>query len=403
MSRAARLGAFVIATLIILAVGVFIIGSKQYLFTSTYQLKAQFDNVVGLDAGADVRVGGVHSGTVRSIVLPHKAGDKVTIVMDLDKSTHEIIKQDSVATIETEGLLGNQYLAISFGSAGTADVQDGGLIASQPPLEMSALLEKTSAILDTSQQAIQNATRATEHLDSITAKIDAGSGTVGALVNDKQLYSNLAQTTGALNDTVLRAQAGVTDFQENMEALKHNFLLRGYFKSRGYEDSAELAKNAVAQLPEGTPLKEFTYSAKQLFDKQDSAKLKDRKSLNAAGEFLANNRFGCAVVVASVGMGDTQKDLVLTAARAAVVREYLVENFGFDDSQLRTLGMGKQTEASPEDGWGTVRILIYSVGTEIAPNLPIQAAVPSKTALIQPVQAPLVIAPEPRAVSTPEN
>jgi len=116
MSRAARLGAFIVATLAILAAGVFIIGSKQYLFSSTYQVKAQFDDVVGLDAGGDVRVGGVHSGSVRSIVLPHRPGEKVTVVMDLRQSTHEIIKRDSVASIETEGLLGNQYLAISFGS-----------------------------------------------------------------------------------------------------------------------------------------------------------------------------------------------------------------------------------------------------------------------------------------------
>src|ERR1039458_4941962 len=170
MSRAARLGAFIVATLAILVVGVFIIGGKQYLFSSTYQLKAQFDNVVGLDAGGDVRVGGVHSGTVHSIVLPHKPGDKVTVVMDLGKSTHEIIKQDSVATIETEGLLGNQFLAISFGSSGTADVRDGDTISSQPPLEISDLLKKTSGILDSSQQAIQNATRATANLDSISAR-----------------------------------------------------------------------------------------------------------------------------------------------------------------------------------------------------------------------------------------
>src|ERR1700684_3682302 len=141
MPRAARLGAFIVATLAILVLGVFIIGGKQYLFSSTYQLKAQFDNVVGLDAGGDVRVGGVHVGQVHDIVLPHKPGDKVTIVMDLGKSTHQIIKQDSVATIETEGLLGNQYLAISFGSPGAAGVWDGDTIASQPPLEMSELLK----------------------------------------------------------------------------------------------------------------------------------------------------------------------------------------------------------------------------------------------------------------------
>jgi phospholipid/cholesterol/gamma-HCH transport system substrate-binding protein len=398
MSRAARLGAFIVVTLAILVAGVFIIGSKQYLFSSTYELKAQFDNVVGLDAGADVRVGGVHSGTVSSIVLPHHPGEKVTVVMEVGKSTHEIIKQDSVATIETEGLLGNQYLAISFGSAGKADVRDGDMIASQPPLEMSDLLQKTSGLLDSSQQAIANTTRATANLQSISAKIDAGQGTAGALVNDKQLYTNLEQTTSTMHDTMLQAQAGVTDFQENMEAMKHNFFMRGFFKSRGYEDSGELAKNEIERLPQGTPTKEFTYSAQQLFDKQDSAKLKNQKSLNAGGEFLANNQFGFAVIVASAGMeGDTQKDLVLTEARAMVVREYLVENFGFDDSQLKTLGMGKQaTDAKPDAGWGTVQIFIYPAGTEIPPNKLTPAGIASKTAADQPAQAVAAATPKPQ-------
>ena len=76
--------------------------------------------------------------------------------------------------------------------------------------------------------------------------------------------------------------------------------------------------------------------------------MKNQRSLNAGGEFLANNQFGFAVIVASAGMeGDTQKDLVLTEGRAMVVREYLAENFGFDDSHLKTLGLGKQTDASP--------------------------------------------------------
>ena len=381
MSRAARLGAFIVATLAILVAGIFVIGGKQYLFSSTYQLKAQFDNVVGLDAGGDVRVGGVHVGTVHAILLPHKPGDKVTIVMDLSKSTHQIIKQDSVASIETEGLLGNQYLAISFGSPGVAGVWDGDTIASQPPLEMSDLLNKMSGILDSSQQAIHNATQATANLNSISAKINAGEGTAGALVNDKQLYDNLEQTSSAMRDTMVHAQAGVTDFEENMEAMKHNFFLRGYFKSRGYEDSAELARNEIERLPQGAAAKEFTYSSKQLFDKQDSAKLKNQKSLNAGGEFLRDNQFGFAVVVASSGMaGDTQKDLVLTEARAMVVREYLVEHFGFDDSELKTLGAGKQTDAGSDAAWGTVRILIYPAGTEIPPNKQSHAAVSSEAA-----------------------
>jgi phospholipid/cholesterol/gamma-HCH transport system substrate-binding protein len=378
MSRLARLGAFIVVTLAILAIGVFIIGGKEYLFGSTYKLMAQFDNAAGLADGADVQVGGVHSGTVTAILLPNKPGDKVTVVMELAKSTHEIIKQDSVASILTEGLLGNQYLSISFGSAGQADVRNGDTIKSDPPLQMADLLQKMKVIMDSSQQAIDNTTLATAHINSITAKIDQGTGTVGALVNDKQLYNNVDQSTTTLNSTLLQAQAGVTDFQENMEALKHNFFLSGYFKKRGYEDSADLAANGIARLPQGVPDKTFTYAGKQLFDSRDSAKMKDQKVLKAAGDFLAQTPFGVAVVEVSTGMdGDTQKDLVLTEARAMVIREYLVENFGFDDSQLKTLGTGKQTGANPDSDWGSIQILVFPAGTEIPVDAKPPAAAPA--------------------------
>ena len=110
MSRVARLGAFIVVTLAVLAAGVFIIGSKEYLFRSTYELKAQFDNVAGLADGADVQVGGVHSGTVHSIDSATQARrNRSRCSWTSTRSTHEIIKQDSVASIETEGVLGNQY------------------------------------------------------------------------------------------------------------------------------------------------------------------------------------------------------------------------------------------------------------------------------------------------------
>ena len=396
MSRLARLGAFIVATLAVLAAGVFIIGSQENLFRSTYQLKAQFDNVAGLAVGADVQVGGVHSGNVHSIKLPHKPGDKVIVIMDLDRSTKEIIKRDSVASIETEGVLGNQFVAISFGTAGQAEVADGGTIQSVPPLELGALLIKANAILDSSQQAIVNTTAATAHLNSVSAKIDSGQGTVGALVNDKQLYDNLEQTTTTLHDTMLQAQIGVTNFQENMEALKHNFFLSGYYKKRGYEDSSELAANKISGLPQGTPVKVFAYKPKQLFDGRASAKMTDQKALKAAGDFLAQSQFGVAVIVVSTGMdGDTQKDLVLTEARAMVIREYLVENFGFDDRQLKTLGMGKQSGESLEADWGAIQILIYPAGTEIPADKPAPAVSSSTPGAEKPVQVTAAVTPKP--------
>ena len=397
MSRVARLGAFIFTTLAILAVGIFIIGSRQYLFTPTYRLKAQFANVVGLGDGAGVRVGGVQRGTVHSIELPHRPGDKITVVMDLDSRTHEIIKQDSVATIETEGMLGNEYMAISFGTAGAANVRNGDTIASLAPIAMSDLIKKSKDLLDSSQEAIKNVTVTTANLSSISGKIDQGQGTIGALVNDKTAYLALNQSMVGINDVVDHAQAGVTNFQENMEALKHNFLVRGYFKKRGYEDSAELAKDEVLSLPAGAPQRTFTFEANQLFDKVDAARLKKQKSLDAVGEFLTSADFGVAVVVVCSSMeGDTAKDLILTQGRAMVVREYLVENFGFDDSRLRTLGMGKKSGISPQTGWGTVQIIVYPVGTETLPanTAPIIPSVKTTAELPVPATSAIVLKPQ---------
>jgi ABC-type transporter Mla subunit MlaD len=317
--------------------------------------------------------------------------------MDLDSSTHDIIKQDSVASIETEGLLGNEYMAISFGSAGAANVRDGDTIASHPPIAMSDLIKKSQDMLDSSQQAIKNVTQATASLNSVSAKIDHGQGTIGALINDKTAYLELNQTMDGIRDVVAHAQAGVTDFQENMEAMKHNFFVRGYFKNRGYEDSAELAKDEIVSLPQGAPQKTFTFEAKQLFGKVDTAKLKNQKSLDAAGDFLTDTDFGVAVVAALSSMeGDAGKDLVLTQGRALVVREYLVENFGFDDRRLKTLAIGKKSGTSPERGWGTIQILVYPSGTEMPPaKLPQNSAPPKTTAELPVPESPATV-PKPQ-------
>jgi len=371
MSRVARLGAFIIVTLVVFAAGIFIIGSKEYLFTSTYQVNAQFDNVVGLAEGADVQVGGVHSGTVRNIILPHHPGEKVMVFIDLERSTHEILKKDSVASIETEGLLGNQFVAVSFGSPGAADLRNGDTIAGDPPLQMGDMLKKASGMLETGEEALGSVNETAAHLSSIAAKIDSGKGSVGGLINDKSIYTNLQKTTAGLQDTVSHADAGVSDFKDNMDALKHNFLLSGYYKKRGYKDASDLIANEVEHLPSGAPAKTFAFPAKDIFSGRDSAKLKHEKSLNPGGEYLAANQFGIAVIVVSSGMaGDAQDEMVLTEARAAVVRDYLVKHFGFKDSHLKTLGKGKQSDDASQKGEGNIQILVYPAGTDMPPAKP---------------------------------
>jgi outer membrane protein OmpA-like peptidoglycan-associated protein len=298
MTRAFWLGLFIVASLLILAAGIFLIGGKQFLFSRTYHLQADFQNVGGLGNGSDVLVGGIREGTVKQINLPGQPGGRVSVVMKMHDSTRGILRKDSIATIKTEGLLGTKYVEISFGSKNGATVQNGDYIRGEDPVDMS------------------------------------------------NVANSIAEQT----------KGDLSTLQDDMEALKHNFLLRGYFNKRGYEDSSDLTKHSISKLPAKAHIKEFVIDATELFSKPDEAKLKNQKLLNEAGQFLQENRFGLAVVEAAETMGDSDKDRALTQARSVVVRDYLVNNFRLDDTRIKTIGLGKVMASG---GTSTVHILVY--------------------------------------------
>jgi len=359
MTRTFRLGLFIVSTLTILAIGVFLIGDQQFLFSSTYELKASFKNVVGLNQGAEVRIGGIHKGTVKEIRLPEQPGGEMTVSMDLESSTQRVVRKDSVASIQTEGLLGNKYVEISFGSPDALTVEDGFSIQGAPPLDVSDLMKKTNEILDTTKLTMVNVQESSSHFNDISAKINQGQGTMGALINEKRFYEQL-------NEASNQAKLGASAFQENMQALKTNFFIRGFFNRRGYDDAAKLAQNEIAELPQGPYLKKFAYDTKKIFRTEDGAKLKNQKSLNEAGQFLEGNPFSMAIVVASGGMkGDAEEVRTLTQARAMVVRDYLVNEFRMDDTRFKTMGLGKNEKAATDAG--SVEILIYPSGSGVRP------------------------------------
>jgi phospholipid/cholesterol/gamma-HCH transport system substrate-binding protein len=343
MSRELRLGLFTVGTLGLLAAGVFLIGRRQSMFSSTYPIKAEFDNVGGLIGGAAVRVGGMYQGTVSRIQLPQRTTDRVVVVMDLDKATRNLIRTNSIASIKAEGVLGDKFVEVSVGSEAQRIVRDGETIQGAPMLDISDLFHKADRILDTTTEVVKNTEQLTGNLSAVSAKINEGRGTMGALVNDKTLYRQAAE--------------GTTSFRENMQALKRSFFFRGFFRDRGYENARDLEEHAVPSLPKSAPLKRFTYDAGRLFDKDDNAKLDKEEDLRAAGAFLESNQFGMAVVVASEGMkGDSQEAEMLTQARAVVVRNYLVSHFRFDDTRLKTLGLGKTKDARDA---GMVELVVF--------------------------------------------
>ena len=298
MSTAFRVGAFVVMALVFLSVGVFLIGNKDFLFTSTYRLKAEFQNVAGLNNGAAVRIGGIHQGTVKEIVLPSQPDGKVTVIMNMKNETRTIIRKDSRASIKTEGILGDKYVDISFGSPKAEPIGGDGTIGSETQRDMS---EQAQALAD-------------------------------------------------------EARAGIVAFRDNMEALQQNFLLRGFFEKRGYSDTAELKQHAIPRLPERKPSKELDFDAKEVFDKPDNAKLRGKKTLDEAGKFLEENPFDLVVIASSAAKGDAEKDRVLTAARAKVVRDYLIENFWLDDKRIKFIVLGKDKASETSK----LTILVYA-------------------------------------------
>lgn len=342
MSKVFRLGLFVVTALVIFGAGVFLIGSKKMMFRSTYKLNADFRNVGGLDSGAEVRIAGYHQGSVTRINLPKKPDGDVIVSMDLENSTRQTIRKDSVASIASEGLVGDKYVEITLGSKDSPEVKNGDTIKGAPPIQMADLLKKADHVLDSATESVEQIGASAGNLKTITGKINSGQGTVGALINDKTIYKEAA--------------SGATEFQEDMEALKHNFLLRGFFKKRGYEDVSELKQHELQHLPAQPSEKKFVYDSAKLFNKPDAAELKHQKNLNDAGRFLEQNNYGLVVVAAHTGMkGDTEKDKSLTEAQSMVVREYLAKNFKFDDSRLKTFGLGKNSE----DDSNRVEILVY--------------------------------------------
>jgi outer membrane protein OmpA-like peptidoglycan-associated protein len=236
-----------------------------------------------------------------------------------------------------------------------------------PPHEGRKILRQLEAVGPQSFMLVALAGAATgavlslQTRDSLT-RMGAGallpSVIVFSLINDKRMYNQATAATA-------QAQAGAMAFDENMQALSNNFLLKGFFNRRGYENSADLTKYAVSRLPAGSPFKTFVYAGDMIFDKKDTAKLKNKKVLTEAGKFLEANAFGLAVVAGYSGMkGDSGKNKVLMQARTMVVREYLVQNFKLNDTRLATIGMGESNESSDS---GKIEILIYPADATASP------------------------------------
>jgi phospholipid/cholesterol/gamma-HCH transport system substrate-binding protein len=225
-----KLGMFVIIGLALFMVTVYFVGKSKNLFVSTFQLKSHFKNVSGLKVGNNVRFSGINVGTVNEIEF---VSDTIVVVkLSIRKEVQQFIKTDAMASIGSDGLMGDKVLTISPGTASKQIVKDDGRITSVTAIEMEDLMKSVKVSID-------NAGVITEQLAEFTYKMNNGNGALSKLMNDK----SFANDVDATMNNMKKATKGLN---ENMEAAKHNFLLRGYFNKK--EKAAEKKKKELEAL-----------------------------------------------------------------------------------------------------------------------------------------------------------
>lgn len=308
-----KLGAFVLAGLLALIFALYMIGQNRSLFGSNFEVRARFTNVNGLIAGNNVLFSGIQAGTVKDIKILNDTS--LEVIMRIDNKIKPFIRKNALASIGTQGLMGDKVINILPGKGVQPLIEENDLIETRKISNTDEILEtlsKTSnniadiseslkntvsqlnksaawslinnkalknnieSTLKNLEQTSANTSEMTRGLDDLVLRIKHGKGNLGLLMKDTALAYNLSEAiskirqasdnanqvtvqmnkmlndmTGdlhrgkgivklLLNDSVTaknlslsmeNIRKGTDGFNQNMEALKHNFLLRGYFKN----------------------------------------------------------------------------------------------------------------------------------------------------------------------------
>lgn len=304
-----QLGFFVIVGTIFLIIGLYMIGSNRNLFDRTFTIHATFYDVNGLMAGNSVRFAGIDVGTVKEVEIASDTSVYVTMIVH--RKVQKFIKKNSIATVGTDGLMGNRLVNIGIGSGYGAPIEDGDLLVSYRSVEtdeMIRILNRTNVNLaeisedvikitkklknsnglwkilgdtvaaENLRQSIlgirmtsQHAEKFTRNLNTLLIDLQGDKGIVSFLLKDTATAQQLSSAIDIIHDASEKARTAAGDLTDltgklkssdnavglimtdtafandlkksmhnvrtstekldtNMEAMRHNFLFRGYFK-----------------------------------------------------------------------------------------------------------------------------------------------------------------------------
>lgn len=194
-----RVLALILVGVVLLIFGVLQVGRVFDVFAKRYTVVTLVGDVAGLREGAPVTVAGQRVGQVASIefipIQRKKPGANLEIELAISEDVREQIRTDSRVFIRPQGLLGDKYIDISPGTATAAILQPHDTLISEPAMDIEQFLARSAGMLD-------SATLAVSDLRKVTSGLIQGEGTLGRLLKDDQLYSQLIGTTGTLQRTL---------------------------------------------------------------------------------------------------------------------------------------------------------------------------------------------------------
>ena len=189
--RAIRLGTFITAGVLLFIIALYLIGSKQNMFGINVKVTTVFADVKGLREGAVVRFTGIDVGAVSKLQI--LSDSSVIVEMAIEKKVTHFIKKNSIASIASQGLMGNKIVVLLPGSPDMPSIEQGDNLPSIIPIETDDILKE----IKTSSERISEVSG---NLVDITAKINRGEGIFGKIFTDTSFAYNLSKTSQNLKE-----------------------------------------------------------------------------------------------------------------------------------------------------------------------------------------------------------
>jgi phospholipid/cholesterol/gamma-HCH transport system substrate-binding protein len=309
-ARLAAVGAFVVGGLVLFAAGLFLIGDRRRLFTDTFRVHAEFKQVAALDTGAKVRVAGVDAGEVEEIRVPPGPSGRFRVRMRVRSDLRQLIRSDSIALIQNDGLVGNKFVQIQTGTDAAPVVADGGTIQSREPFDIADLMVKMSetlatvntmlaevkggvdealgAVTETANDAqalmkdmsgevrtiLKSAQDVSQDIKTIVGNARSGRGTFGKLLNDDALYTSVRSMAADAEKAMATVRQASEDARAAIADLRgQNGPVKGL--TADAQQTLQSAREAMADLADTTEALKRNFFFRGFFNRRGYFDLDD--------------------------------------------------------------------------------------------------------------------------------